>query len=81
MNPKDDLLRLPLQERLVYDARSNTFFINFEGLEIKWWEEIDAVRDTIEARLSPEGRVKGRTLGRQLRLSCLHCIGCRCRRF
>jgi propionate CoA-transferase len=53
MNLKEDLLRIPLEERLVYDRQSNTFFVNFEGLEIKWPEEIDAVCDMIEARLSP----------------------------
>jgi propionate CoA-transferase len=56
MNLKDDLLRVPLEERLVYDPESNTFFVNFEGLEIKRPEEIDAINDLIEARLSPLGK-------------------------
>jgi propionate CoA-transferase len=53
MDLRDDLLRVPLGERLVYDRPSNTFFVNFEGLEITRPEEIDAINDMIEARLSP----------------------------
>jgi propionate CoA-transferase len=53
MDLKDDLLRIPLEERLVYDLQSNTFFVNFEGLEITAPEEIAAINDMIEARLSP----------------------------
>jgi propionate CoA-transferase len=51
MDLKDELLRLPLDERLVYDRRSNVFFVNFEGLEITRPEEIAAINDMIEARL------------------------------
>jgi propionate CoA-transferase len=53
MDLKDDLLRIPLEERLVYDRQSNLFFVNFEGLEITRPEEIDAINDMIEALLSP----------------------------
>jgi propionate CoA-transferase len=53
MNLKDDLLRIPLEERLLYDRGSNIFFVNFEGLEITQMEEIDAITDMVETLLSP----------------------------
>ncbi|MFY9779210.1 MAG: acyl CoA:acetate/3-ketoacid CoA transferase [Candidatus Baltobacteraceae bacterium] len=55
MNLRDDLLRLPLEDRLWYDPRRNILFVNFEGLEITSLEQIEAVRAMVERRLAPLG--------------------------
>ena len=61
MNLKEDLLEVPLAERLSYDPEDNLFFVNFEGLEIKTPEDIEAIRALVEERLAPLGR-KVRTI-------------------
>ncbi|MGP6158507.1 MAG: acyl CoA:acetate/3-ketoacid CoA transferase [Vulcanimicrobiaceae bacterium] len=51
MNLRDDLLRIPLADRLWYDPRRNLFFINFEGLEISSNEDVDEMSRMVESRL------------------------------
>jgi propionate CoA-transferase len=46
------LLRMPLNERFNYDVEKNMFFINFEGLRVTTEDEIDAIRQQVESRLS-----------------------------
>jgi propionate CoA-transferase len=55
MNLKEALLRVPLTERLIYDAQENLFFVNFEGYAVKHHEDIEAIRTQVEARLAPLG--------------------------
>jgi propionate CoA-transferase len=52
---KDDLLRRPLDERLIYDPRKNLFFVNLEGHAIRTREDIEQLRALVEARLAPLG--------------------------
>ncbi|MCP5423448.1 MAG: acyl CoA:acetate/3-ketoacid CoA transferase [Gammaproteobacteria bacterium] len=60
MGLKDDLLRLPLGERLIYDPRDNVFYVNLEGHQIKTLEDIEAIRRLVEQRLTPlEKKVVG----------------------
>jgi propionate CoA-transferase len=56
MGLKDDLLRLPLEERLVYHPDQNLFFVNFEGLEIRSRADIEKIHALVEARLAPLGK-------------------------
>jgi propionate CoA-transferase len=53
---KSDLLHKPISERLKYDPATNTFFVNFEGLQIRSIEDIEEIRAQTEAILGPLGR-------------------------
>ncbi len=55
MGLRADLLSLPLEQRLSYDAGQNLFFVNFEGLDVRSPEQIAAIRALIEARLGGLG--------------------------
>ncbi|CAB3738955.1 acyl CoA:acetate/3-ketoacid CoA transferase [Paraburkholderia rhynchosiae] len=46
------MLSLPLEERFNYDADKNMFFVNFEGLQVRSQDQIDAIRDHVESRLA-----------------------------
>ena len=50
------LLMLPLADRFTYDAATRTMFINFERLSIRNAEDVEAVRQEIEAHLVPLGQ-------------------------
>jgi propionate CoA-transferase len=49
------LLMLPLADRFTYDAATRTLFINFERLSIRSAEDVEAVRQEVEAHLVPLG--------------------------
>ena len=49
------LLMLPLADRFTYDAASRTFFINFERLNIRTPQDVEAVRQQVEQRLASLG--------------------------
>ncbi len=49
------LLMLPLADRFTYDAATRTLFINFERLTIRSAEDVEAVRQEVEAHLVPLG--------------------------
>ena len=53
MDLLDDLLAVPLGERLVYDPRQNLFFVNFENLHVRHREEIKRIRALVAERLGP----------------------------
>ncbi|MEE4376268.1 MAG: acyl CoA:acetate/3-ketoacid CoA transferase [Candidatus Competibacteraceae bacterium] len=53
MDIKEDLLRLPLAERFIYDPKDNLFFVNLEGYQVKPPADIQAIRTVVEQRLSP----------------------------
>ena len=44
MGLKGELLTIPLEERLIYNAEENIFFVNFENLYIRSSEEIQKIR-------------------------------------
>ncbi|HEX5803286.1 MAG TPA: acyl CoA:acetate/3-ketoacid CoA transferase [Azospira sp.] len=56
MGLRKELQSLPLDQRLTYDAAHNLFFVNFESLNIRSTEDIEAIRKLIEQRLAPLGR-------------------------
>ncbi|OWW22092.1 acyl CoA:acetate/3-ketoacid CoA transferase [Noviherbaspirillum denitrificans] len=56
MGLRNDILYLPLEQRLTYSAKRNVFFVNFEGFEVKNVADIEAIRDQVESILHPVGR-------------------------
>jgi len=55
MGLRERLLRLPLADRLHFDAAQQTLFINFEHLAVRSTADIDAVRQAITQQLAPLG--------------------------
>ncbi len=56
MGLRRELQSLPLEQRLGYDAAQNLFFVNFENLNIRSTEDIEAIRRHIAQLLEPLGR-------------------------
>ena len=56
MGLRAQLLEMPIEERLSYDAEQNLFFVNFEGLSVRTREDIDRILQAVESRLAPVGR-------------------------
>ncbi len=55
MELRRELQSLPLEQRLSYDATQNLFFVNFENLNVRSTEDIEAIRRLIHARLGKLG--------------------------
>jgi propionate CoA-transferase len=55
MNIRADMLEIPLDKRLSYDAAHNLFFINFQGLSVRSEEDIDRLQRAVEDALAPIG--------------------------
>src|SRR5271165_2397808 len=53
---RDDMLRLPVDERFAYDPRQNLFFVNFERLPVRSKNDIRALKEAAEKKLVPIGR-------------------------
>ena len=53
MGLKNELLTIPIDDRLIYDAEENIFFVNFENLYIKSSSDIQKIRGMIDAILGP----------------------------
>jgi len=56
MGLKNELLSIPLEHRLIYNAEENSFFVNFENLYIRSSQEIQKIKTLIETMLSPLGK-------------------------
>jgi len=56
MGLRDDLLTVPLPQRLFYDAQQNILFINFEGYSVRNRDNVDAIRAAVEQRIGSLGR-------------------------
>ncbi len=56
MGLDNDLLSLPIEERLTYHPEEDLFFVNFENLYVKSSEEIRKIRAIIESMLAPLGK-------------------------
>lgn len=56
MNWRSDFLALPLEQRLVYDAQQELFFVNFEGFEVSDAATIATICEMVAERLAPLGR-------------------------
>ncbi|MCE4538976.1 acyl CoA:acetate/3-ketoacid CoA transferase [Pelomonas sp. P7] len=55
MGLREDVLRLPLEARFLYDAGLNVLFLNFERLELKSAAQVEAVREHVRALCEPLG--------------------------
>ena len=56
MGLKDDLLSIPIPDRLTYDPATNIFYVNFEGLNVRSREDIEAIRSRVTEVCAPLGR-------------------------
>lgn len=56
MGLKKIVLAMPLCERFRYDPVKNTYFVNFEGLEIRTKKEIADIQRIVEVQLKPLGK-------------------------
>jgi propionate CoA-transferase len=56
MGLKDDLLSIPINQRLTYDPSTNIFYVNFEGLNVRTREDIDAIRLRVTEICRPLGK-------------------------
>ena len=55
MGLKNDLLSLPIEDRLSYNLEENLFFVNFENLYVKSSEQIRKIQTSVENMLAPLG--------------------------
>ena len=55
MGLREDLLRLPFEARFRYDAEQNILFLNFEKLEVRAPQVVDAIREAVRALCEPLG--------------------------
>ena len=55
MGLREDLLDLPFDARFKYDEEHNVLFINFEKLEVKRPETVEAIRQKVRAICEPLG--------------------------
>lgn len=56
MGLKSGLLSVPIENRLVYDAGQDVFFVNFENLAVRSQEDIREIRDRVSNVLKPLGK-------------------------
>ncbi len=56
MQMREDMLRLPLEQRFVFDEGQGLFFANFEGLTIRSVAEVEQIRAVLEERLQALAR-------------------------
>ena len=56
MGLKRDMLEIPFEDRLVYDAKDNTFYVNFENFYVKSSEQIRKIQNHVEKMLKPLGK-------------------------
>jgi propionate CoA-transferase len=55
MGLRDDMLSIPLDQRLTYDPQQNLFFVNFERFSVRSRGEIRAIVKAVESKLAPLG--------------------------
>jgi propionate CoA-transferase len=55
MGLREDILRLPFDARFKYDEQKNMLFLNFEKLEVKTLEMVEAIRSKVRAICEPLG--------------------------
>jgi propionate CoA-transferase len=56
MGLRDQLLRMPIEQRFTYHPRENRFFVNLEGHRIHGHEDVEKIRRIVEDKLAPLGR-------------------------
>jgi propionate CoA-transferase len=53
MGLRDQLLRMPIEQRFTYHPGDNLFFVNLEGHRVHNHEDIDEIRRIVESKLAP----------------------------
>jgi len=56
MGIKDEILSIPVEDRLTYNPEENIFFVNFENFYVKSSDEIQKIKHLVEKMLKPLGR-------------------------
>jgi propionate CoA-transferase len=56
MGLRDDLLRMPLEQRFTYHPDKNQFFVNFEGHVVRSHQDVERIRRIVESMLSSARR-------------------------
>ena len=56
MGLKDQLIDVPLDDRLTYNSIENIFFVNFEGLAVRSSRQITEIRAEVDKMLGPLGK-------------------------
>lgn len=56
MGLKDELLQIPINDRLTYHPDENLFFVNFEGLSIRSSDDIRQIQEVIHQKLGSIGK-------------------------
>jgi propionate CoA-transferase len=56
MGLREDILFLPLDQRMQFDARRGVFYINFEGYEVRHRADVEDIRDAVARHLEPLGK-------------------------
>ena len=55
MGLRDDLLRMPLEQRFTYHPQQDQFFVNFEGHVVRNQQDVERIRRIVETMLAPLG--------------------------
>lgn len=53
MGLREDMLRMPLERRFIYDPQQNLFFINLEGHIVRNQRDVERIHQIVEQTLSP----------------------------
>ena len=56
MGLRDQLLRMPIEQRFTYHPGENRFFVNLEGHSVHSHEDVEIIRRIVENKLAPLGR-------------------------
>ena len=56
MGLKDEMLSMSLSDRINYNASSNTIFLNFAGLRLRSNNDVQDIKDAVEASLRAIGK-------------------------
>ena len=56
MGLRDQLLRMPIEQRFTYHPGENRFFVNLEGHRVRSHEDVEEIRRIVENKLAPLGR-------------------------
>jgi propionate CoA-transferase len=53
MGLRQEMLRLPLEQRFSYDPQQNLFFVNLENYTVKSLDDVEKIRSLVESHLAP----------------------------
>ena len=56
MRLRDRMLDIHIEDRLRYDAATNTVFMNYAGMRVRSQADLERIRDAVDALLGPLGR-------------------------